>query len=46
MSTSSYLSPRFPMMWVVRAASMLIWMTFIGMSMLSEGYTRCDLRGP
>jgi hypothetical protein len=40
MTVSSYLSPRFPMMWVVWAASAPIWMTFMGTSSLSEGYTR------
>jgi hypothetical protein len=36
MSVSSYLSPRFPMMRVVWVVSVLIWMTFTGMSSLSE----------
>jgi hypothetical protein len=39
MSVSSYLSPRFPMMPVVWAASALIWMTFTGLSSPSEGCT-------
>jgi hypothetical protein len=32
MSMSSYLSRRFPAMRVVWAASVLLWMTFMGMS--------------
>jgi hypothetical protein len=40
MSVSSYLSPRFPVMRVVWAASTPIWMTFTGASSPSEGYTQ------
>jgi hypothetical protein len=40
MSVSSYLSPRFPVMWVVWAASVPIWMTFMRMSSFSKGCTR------
>jgi hypothetical protein len=38
MSVSSYLSSRFPVMQVAWAATTLIWMTFMGMSLLPEGY--------
>jgi hypothetical protein len=38
-SASSYLSPRFPVMRVVWAASALICMTFMGTSSPSEGCT-------
>jgi hypothetical protein len=37
MSASSYLLPRFLVMWVVWAASTPIWMTFTGTSSSSEG---------
>jgi hypothetical protein len=40
MSASFYLSPRSPTMWVVWAASLLIWMVFTGKPSLSEGCTR------
>jgi hypothetical protein len=40
MSVSSYLSPRFPVMRVVWAASTPIWMTFTGTSSLYEGCTQ------
>jgi hypothetical protein len=39
MSVSSYLSPSFPVMRVVWAASAPIWMIFTGTSSLSEGCT-------
>jgi hypothetical protein len=45
MIVSSYLSPRFPVMRVVWAASVLIWMTFMGTSSLSDGYMRGELKG-
>jgi hypothetical protein len=40
MSTSSYLSRRFPTMRVVWVASAPIWMAFMETSSLSEGCTR------
>jgi hypothetical protein len=39
MIVSSYLLPKFPTMWVVWAASALIWTIFTGTSSLSEGCT-------
>jgi ABC-type siderophore export system fused ATPase/permease subunit len=39
MSVSSYLSPRFLVMRVVWAASVLIWTTFMRMSSLFKGCT-------